>query len=68
LGAVTPGLAGGSGGNADSTTYAAVSEGTIEIRNEQDQQQYLATLSRDPANANNPLSPIFDWDKILGNY
>ncbi|UCZ75072.1 hemagglutinin repeat-containing protein [Dickeya zeae] len=53
----------GRGGNASSTTYAAVSDGALIIRNQAGQQQDIATLSRDVAHANNALSPIFDKEK-----
>ncbi len=50
-------------GHADSTTYAAVSDGTITIRDTDKQQQNVADLSRDVEHANNALSPIFDKKK-----
>ncbi|WP_455424159.1 hemagglutinin repeat-containing protein [Dickeya dianthicola] len=53
----------GRGGNAGSTTYAAVSDGALVIRNQAGQQQDIADLSRDVAHANNALSPIFDKEK-----
>ncbi|WP_023639573.1 hemagglutinin repeat-containing protein [Dickeya zeae] len=53
----------GRGGNASSTTYAAVSDGALIIRNQAGQQQDIATLSRDVEHANNALSPIFDKEK-----
>ncbi|WP_193745568.1 hemagglutinin repeat-containing protein, partial [Dickeya chrysanthemi] len=53
----------GRGGNAGSTTYAAVSDGALIIRNQAGQQQDIAALSRDVAHANNALSPIFDKEK-----
>ncbi|MGM3184507.1 hemagglutinin repeat-containing protein, partial [Dickeya oryzae] len=53
----------GRGGNASSTTYAAVSDGALIIRNQAGQQQDTATLSRDVEHANNALSPIFDKEK-----
>ncbi|WP_370512560.1 hemagglutinin repeat-containing protein, partial [Dickeya sp. ws52] len=53
----------GRGGNAGSTTYAAVSDGALVIRNQAGQQQDIAALSRDVAHANNALSPIFDKEK-----
>ncbi|WP_240476090.1 hemagglutinin repeat-containing protein, partial [Dickeya fangzhongdai] len=53
----------GRGGNASSTTYAAVSDGALIIRNQAGQQQDIAGLSRDLAHANNALSPIFDKEK-----
>ncbi|WP_319927238.1 hemagglutinin repeat-containing protein [Xenorhabdus littoralis] len=46
-----------------STTHAAVSDGTISIRDADKQQQDVADLSRDTDNAANSLSPIFDKEK-----
>ncbi|MGF7227548.1 filamentous hemagglutinin [Pantoea agglomerans] len=50
-------------GSADSTTKAAVSEGTIVIRDKEKQKQDVADLSRDVANANPGLDVIFDKEK-----
>ncbi|HDL7321239.1 TPA: VENN motif pre-toxin domain-containing protein [Yersinia enterocolitica] len=50
-------------GHADSTTHAAVSDGTITVRDTDKQQQNVADLSRDVERANNALSPIFDKEK-----
>jgi filamentous hemagglutinin len=50
-------------GSADSTTKAAVSEGTIVIRDKEQQAQDVADLSRDVANANPGLDVIFDKEK-----
>ena len=50
-------------GSADSTTKAAVSEGTIVIRDPSKQKQDVAGLSRDVANANPGLEVIFDKEK-----
>jgi len=50
-------------GSADSTTKAAVSEGTIIIRDPSKQKQDVAGLSRDVANANPGLDVIFDKEK-----
>nr|WP_154325012.1 hemagglutinin repeat-containing protein [Pantoea sp. 201603H] len=50
-------------GHADSTTHAAVSEGTIRVRDGGKQQQDVADLSRDTEHAANGLSPIFDKEK-----
>uniref|UniRef100_UPI0036DC8421 hemagglutinin repeat-containing protein n=1 Tax=Photorhabdus sp. RM322S TaxID=3342825 RepID=UPI0036DC8421 len=50
-------------GHAQSTTHAAVSDGTIAIRDKDKQQQDITTLSRDTDNAGNALSPIFDKEK-----
>ncbi len=49
--------------SADSTTQAAVSEGTIVIRDTSKQKQDVAGLSRDVANANPGLDVIFDKEK-----
>ncbi|MCY1487756.1 Pre-toxin domain with VENN motif protein [compost metagenome] len=50
-------------GHDSSTTYAAVSEGALEIRDPANQQQDIATLNHDVEHANNVLSPIFDKEK-----
>jgi filamentous hemagglutinin len=50
-------------GSEDSTTKAAVSEGTIVIRDPSKQNQDVAELSRDVANANPGLDVIFDKEK-----
>ncbi|HDV1425135.1 TPA: VENN motif pre-toxin domain-containing protein [Escherichia coli] len=55
--------AGGHSGHAEGTTQAAVAEGTITIRDRDNQKQNLADLSRDPAHANDSISPIFDKEK-----
>ncbi|WP_247595476.1 hemagglutinin repeat-containing protein [Brenneria roseae] len=53
----------GNNGNASSTTYAAVSDGSLLIRDNANQQQDITTLSRDVEHANNALSPIFNKEK-----
>ena len=55
--------AGGHSGYAEGTTQAAVADGTITIRDRDNQKQNLANLSRDPAHANDSISPIFDKEK-----
>jgi filamentous hemagglutinin len=52
----------GAKGSADSTTEAAISEGTLEIRSNPDQD--LSGLSRDTANSLNALGKIFDKKKV----
>ncbi|WP_435056154.1 VENN motif pre-toxin domain-containing protein [Yersinia frederiksenii] len=47
----------------EGTTHAAVSDGTITVRDTEKQQQNVADLSRDVEHANNALSPIFDKEK-----
>ncbi|MGU5653851.1 two-partner secretion domain-containing protein [Aeromonas allosaccharophila] len=54
-----------SSGSASSTTFASISGGTIDIRDGKAQQQDLVTLHRDPTQAANGLSPIFDKQKEL---
>ena len=54
---------GGSSGHAEGTTQAAVAEGTITIRDKDNQKQDIADLSRDPEHANDSISPIFDKEK-----
>ena len=55
--------AGGHSGHAEGTTQAAVADGTITIRDRDNQKQNLANLSRDPEHANDSISPIFDKEK-----
>ncbi len=54
-----------SSGSASSTTFASIGVGDIEIRNTTGQQQDLVSLHRDPTQAVNGLSPIFDKQKEL---
>ncbi|MFQ2204734.1 hemagglutinin repeat-containing protein [Aeromonas hydrophila] len=54
-----------SSGSASSTTFASIGAGDIEIRNTAGQQQDLVSLHRDPTEAVNGLSPIFDKQKEL---
>ncbi len=54
-----------SSGSASSTTFASIGAGDIEIRNTAGQQQGLVSLHRDPTQAVNGLSPIFDKQKEL---
>ncbi|ENZ8061145.1 two-partner secretion domain-containing protein [Klebsiella aerogenes] len=57
-------LMGANGSGSDSSlTRAAVSEGSIVIRDSANQQQDVTGLSRDAAHANQTLSPIFDKEK-----
>lgn len=53
----------GSDGNASGTTYAAVSPGSLIIRDQANQQQDVSELSRDVEHANQSISPIFDKAK-----
>ncbi|MFJ5478297.1 hemagglutinin repeat-containing protein [Pectobacterium carotovorum] len=53
----------GNSGNASSTTYAAVSDGALLLRDTAKQVQDITTLSRDVEHANNALSPIFNKEK-----
>ena len=50
-------------GSDSSTTKSAVSEGTITIRDKDNQKQDVGELSRDVEHANQTLSPIFDKEK-----
>ncbi|WP_263062864.1 hypothetical protein [Dickeya dadantii] len=61
--------AGGSNqsGSSAGTTYAAVSDGALIIRDKACQQQDVSGLSRDTAGANSgALNPIFDREKVEG--
>ena len=53
----------GGEGEASGTTKAAISAGTITIRDKKNQQQDVADLSRDVEHANGSISPIFDKEK-----
>lgn len=53
----------GSSGHAEGTTQAAVSEGTLTVRDTENQKQDVAGLSRDAEHANGSISPIFDKEK-----
>src|SRR5476651_1926092 len=50
-------------GSDSSTTKSAVSDGSIIIRDKDNQKQDVADLSRDVEHANQTLSPIFDKEK-----
>ncbi|WP_293794181.1 hemagglutinin repeat-containing protein [uncultured Pantoea sp.] len=50
--------------NASGTTRSAVADGTITVRNAQNQTQDVATLSRDTDNANGNIGKIFDKEKV----
>lgn len=54
----------GAHGDASGTTHAAVADGTITIRDKENQQQDVADLSRDTDNANGHIDKIFDKEKI----
>ncbi|EKJ5694348.1 hemagglutinin repeat-containing protein [Salmonella enterica] len=51
-------------GHESSTTHAAVSDGSLIVRNTADQKQDISTLSRDTEHAANGLSPVFDKEKV----
>ncbi|WP_277921573.1 hypothetical protein, partial [Pseudomonas sp. EGD-AKN5] len=51
------------GDSASGTTGSAISNGTLEIRDPANQQQDVASLSRDVEHANGSISPIFDKEK-----
>jgi len=51
------------GDSASGTTGSAISNGTLEIRDPANQQQDVASLSRDIEHANGSISPIFDKEK-----
>ncbi|NXZ89347.1 hemagglutinin repeat-containing protein [Serratia fonticola] len=53
----------GNKGHAEGTTQAAVSGGSVVIRDQAKQQQDIADLSRDTDNANDSIGPIFDKEK-----
>ncbi|WP_392551407.1 hemagglutinin repeat-containing protein [Orbus wheelerorum] len=49
--------------SASSTTKSAVEDGTLIVRNQDEQKQNVDDLSRNTENANNPLGQIFDKQK-----
>ncbi|MDW5502706.1 hemagglutinin repeat-containing protein [Pseudomonas lundensis] len=53
----------GNKGHAEGTTQAAVSGGSVVIRDQANQQQDVNQLSRDTDNANGSIGPIFDKEK-----
>ncbi|CAI0828653.1 hemagglutinin repeat-containing protein [Serratia fonticola] len=53
----------GNKGHAEGTTQAAMSGGSVVIRDQANQQQDIADLSRDTDNANGSIGPIFDKEK-----
>ncbi len=53
----------GNKGHAEGTTKAAVSGGSVVIRDGANQQQDVNALSRDTDNANSSIGPIFDKEK-----
>lgn len=53
----------GDKGHAEGTTQSAVANGTIVVRDQANQKQDTATLSRDTAHANDSISLIFNKEK-----
>ena len=53
----------GNKGHAEGTTKAALSGGSVVIRDRANQQQDINQLSRDTDNANGSIGPIFDKEK-----
>ncbi|WP_455845174.1 hemagglutinin repeat-containing protein [Pantoea agglomerans] len=50
--------------SASGTTRSAVADGTITLRDAQNQKQNVADLSRDTENANGSIGKIFDKEKV----
>lgn len=50
--------------DASGTTHSAIADGTITIRDKENQQQDVAALSRDTDKANGHIDKIFDKEKI----
>ena len=61
---ITPDIGMPASGEAESTTKATISKGTIEIRDKENQKQDLKDLNRDTQNSLNKLGEIFDKTKI----
>ena len=61
---ITPDIGMPASGDAESTTKATISKGTIEIRDKDKQKQDIEKLNRDTANSLNKLGEIFDKTKI----
>lgn len=53
----------GNKGHAEGTTSSTISDGTITIRDKDNQKQDVTDLSRDVENANGSIAPIFDKEK-----
>ena len=61
---VTPSIGMPASGEYESTTKAAISEGTIEIRDKENQKKDVNKLNRDTANSLNKLGEIFDKNTV----
>ena len=61
---ITPDIGMPASGEAESTTKATISKGTIEIRDKKNQKQDINKLNRDTANSLNKLGEIFDKNTI----
>ena len=61
---ITPDIGMPASGEAESTTKATISKGTIEIRDKKNQKQDINKLNRDTNNSLNKLGEIFDKTKV----
>mgnify|MGYP004694201153 CR=1 FL=1 len=61
---ITPDIGMPASREAESTTKATISKGTIEIRDKENQKQDINKLNRDTANSLNKLGEIFDKTKV----
>ncbi|WP_324723283.1 hemagglutinin repeat-containing protein [Lelliottia sp. JS-SCA-14] len=64
IGGLVPIIGTGSKGDASGTTNAAIADGTISVRDKENQQQDVTELSRDTDNANGHIDKIFDKEKV----
>ncbi|XBS70623.1 VENN motif pre-toxin domain-containing protein [Acerihabitans sp. KWT182] len=62
-----PSASAGQNGSAAGTSSSAIADGTLTIRDPDAQQQNVATLSHDTADANGHIDEIFDKEQVEQN-